>query len=56
MKLLGIVTMIVIACAFICGMWMKANPGQGSLTFHSAISMAAMGLAALTILLYMLKK
>lgn len=56
MKLLGVLTIITIVCAAICGLWMRANPGQGSVTFHAGLSLTAMGLAVLTILLYMLKK
>ena len=56
MKLLGIITLIALACAVICGTWMKANPGMGSVSFHAALSCTAAGLSALTIILYMVKQ
>lgn len=54
MKIMGILSIILIACALICGLWMRSHPGEGDKNFHAGLSMATLGVCIVTIILYMI--
>lgn len=56
MKLMGILSIILIVCSMICGVWMYLNPGQGSVRFHAGLSGSAMVISLVSIVLYMIKR
>lgn len=56
MKILGILSIILIVCALICGLWIKFHPQGNDMNFHFILSLAAMLLALITIILYLFKK
>lgn len=56
MKALGIVSIILIVCALICGLWMKTHPQGYDVNFHIWLSIAALVSALVTILLFLFKK
>lgn len=55
MKILGIVSIILIACALLCGLWMKFKPGENDVNFHAGLSIGTLVVCLVTIVLYMLK-
>ena len=56
MKALGIVSVILIVCALICGLWMKIHPQGYDVNFHIWLSVVALASALVTILLFLFKK
>ena len=56
MKILGILSIILIVCALICGLWIKFNPQGNDMNFHFLLSLSAMLLALITILFFVIKK
>ena len=56
MKALEIVSIILIVCALICGLWMKAHPQGYDVNFHIWLSIAALVSALVTIVLFLLNK
>lgn len=55
MKIVGTVTIIVIACTLLCGLWMKFGPGEKDVNFHAMLSIVALILCLVTIIMYMTK-
>lgn len=55
MKALGIVSIILIVCALICGLWMKTHPQGYDVNFHIWLPIAALVSALVTIVLFLLK-
>ncbi len=55
MKILGIISVIAIACTLICGLWMKFGPGEKDVDFHAMLSIGTILLCLVTIILYMIK-
>lgn len=55
MKILGIISVIAIACTLICGLWMKFGPGEKDVDFHAMLSIGTILLCFVTIILYMIK-
>ena len=56
MKALEIVSIILIVCALICGLWMKIYPQGYDVNFHIWLSIAALVSDLVTILLFLFKK
>lgn len=55
MKVLGIVSLILIACALLCGLWIRFHPQGSDMRFHFFLSLAAMLFAFITIMLFMIR-
>lgn len=55
MKILGIASIVMIACTMICGLWMKFRPGEKDTNFHAMLSIGTILLCLVTIILYMIK-
>ena len=55
MKILGIISIILIACAMLCGLWMKFGPGEKDANFHAMLSIGTLLCCLVTIILYMIK-
>ena len=55
MKLLGIISIVAIACTLLCGLWMKFGPGEKDVNFHVVLSVGTILLCLVTITLYMIK-
>ena len=55
MKLLGIISIVLIACTLLCGLWMKFGPGEKDANFHAILSVGTILLCLVTIMLYMIK-
>lgn len=55
MKILGWVSIILIACTMLCGLWMKFGPGEKDANFHGMLSIGTILLCLVTIILYMFK-
>lgn len=56
MKFMGVLSIVLIVCSLICGVWMYFNPGQGDVRFHAGLSSSAMAFSLVSIVLYMLKR
>ena len=56
MKILGILSIILIVCALICGLWIKFHPQGNDMNFHFLLSLATMLLSLITLLLFVFKK
>jgi len=59
MKILGIISIILIACTLICGLWMKygpvANAVEKDTNFHAMLSIGTLLFCLVTIIIYMIK-
>ena len=55
MKILGIISIILIACAMLCGLWLKFAPGEKDANFHAMLSIGTLLFCLVTIILYMVK-
>ena len=58
MKILGVISIILIACAMLCGLWMKFGPvvsGEKDTNFHAMLSIGTLLFCLVTIILYMIK-
>jgi len=55
MKILGIITLIMLACTLLCGLWMKFGPGEKDAGFHGMLSIATILLAIVTIIIFIVK-
>lgn len=55
MKILGWISIILIACALICGLWMKFTPGEKDTRFHATLSIITILFCLITIVVYMVK-
>lgn len=55
MKILGILSIILIVCSLICGLWMKFKPVEGDVNFHSKLSIGTLVMCMVTIIIYMVK-
>jgi len=59
MKILGIISIILIACAMLCGLWLKFAPRpdnfQEGANFHAMLSIGTLLFCLVTIILYMIK-
>lgn len=55
MKILGFISVVLIACALLCGFWMKFKPDGNDVHFHAALSIATLLVCFVTIILYMVK-
>ena len=55
MKILGIISIILIACAMLCGLWLKFAPGEKDANFHAKLSIGTLLFCLVTIILYMVK-
>lgn len=55
MKILGFVSIVLIACALLCGLWMKFRPDGNDVHFHATLSIATLLVCLVTIILYMIK-
>lgn len=55
MKILGWISIILIVCALICGLWMKFVPGEKDTNFHAMLSIVTILACLITIVTYMVK-
>lgn len=55
LKILGILSLLMILCAVICGCWIRVNKVD-DLSFHFALSLSTMCVSFATILLHMIFK
>jgi Mg2+ and Co2+ transporter CorA len=55
MKVLGWISIILIACTLLCGLWMKFAPGEKDVNFHVILSISTILVCLITIILYMIK-
>lgn len=55
MRILGIASLVLLACTIICGLWIRKNPIDDK-SFHFALSLASVILSFVTILLFMIVK
>lgn len=55
MRILGIASLVLLACTVICGLWIRKNPVDDK-SFHFVLSLASVILSFVTILLYMVFK
>lgn len=55
MKILGVISIVAIACTLICGLWMKFGQGEKDANFHAMLSIGTILLCLVTIILYMIK-
>jgi cytochrome b561 len=60
MKILGWISIILIACSMLCGLWLKYAPRsenfQEGVNFHAMLSISTLLICLLTIILYMVKR
>lgn len=54
MKILSWISIVMIACALRCGLWMKFAPGDKDVNFHAMLSIATILICLVTIMLYMI--
>lgn len=55
MKILGWVSIVMIVCTLICGLWMKFAPGEKDVNFHMMLSIVSILVSLVTIVIYMIK-
>lgn len=55
MKILSWISIVMIACALLCGLWMKFAPGDKDVNFHAMLSIATILVCFVTIVLYIIK-
>ena len=55
MKILSWISIVMIACALLCGLWMKFAPGDKDVNFHAMLSIATILVCLVTIVLYIIK-
>ncbi len=55
MKILGWISIILIACTLLCGLWMKFASGEKDANFHAMLSIVTILVCLITIILYMLR-
>ena len=55
MKVLSWISIIMIACALLCGLWMKFAPGDNDANFHAMLSIATLVVCLITIILFMIR-
>lgn len=56
LKIMGIVSILLLLCTIICGLWIKAHPEGNDLNFHSILSLASVLVSLITIILFMIIK
>lgn len=55
MKILGWISIGLVACTMLCGLWMKFGPGEKDANFHAMLSIGTILVCLVTIILYMFK-
>ncbi len=55
MKILSWISIVMIACALLCGLWMKFALGDKDVNFHAMLSIATILVCLVTIVLYIIK-
>lgn len=55
MKVLGVISIVLIVCTLICGLWMKFGPGEKDKNFHAWLSIGTILVCLITIVCYMFK-
>jgi len=55
MKVLGWVSIILMACTLLCGLWMKFAPGEKDVNFHAMMSIATMVICLITVIIFMIR-
>lgn len=55
MKILGWVSIVLIACTLLCGLWMKFGPGEKDANFHGLLSIVSILVCLVTIIFYMFR-
>lgn len=54
-KILGVISIVLLICTIICGLWIKSNP-ISDLKFHFTLSLSTVLISLITIILFMFKK
>jgi hypothetical protein len=55
MIILGWISIILIACTLLCGLWMLFSSGEKDAKFHAILSISTIVFCLITIILYMAK-
>ena len=55
MRILGIFTLVMLACTLLCGLWMKFGRGEKDAGFHGMLSVLTVLLSMVTIVAFLLK-
>ena len=55
-NLMGIISIVLLVCTIICGLWIKFHPKGNDMRFHFKLSLLAVIISLLTIILFMFKK
>jgi len=55
MKILGWISIVLIACTILCGLWMKFDQGEHDVNFHAMLSIGTMVVCLITIIFYMIR-
>jgi len=55
MKVLGWISIILIACTLLCGLWMKFAPGEKDVNFHAIISITTIAICLITVIVFMIR-
>lgn len=55
MAFLGYISIFLIACAILCGLWMKFKPDNNDVNFHAGLSMVTLVVCLVTIITYLVK-
>lgn len=55
MKIIAIISIILLVCTLICGLWVKFHPQGNDMNFHFLLSLSAVIFSLITIVLYMIK-
>ena len=55
MAFLGYMSVFMIACSLLCGLWMKFKPGKKDVNFHAVLSIATLLMCLITIIVYLNK-
>lgn len=56
LKIIGVVSILLLICTIICGLWIKFHPVGNDLNFHFKLSIITVILSLVTIILFMIKK
>lgn len=55
LKALGWISVILIACTLLCGLWMKLAPGEKDVNFHAMMSIGTIVVCLITIILFLVR-
>ena len=55
MKILSWISVILLACTLLCGLWMRFASGDNDVNFHAMLSIGTMAVCLITIILFMVR-